>query len=118
MNGLHFLTTVNTADTTISPISIAIVIVLAVLAIVWAMRGSSSNGVTETESAEVAPQPKAPAPAPKPAASTTSADEGELIAVITAAIAAMLNQPTTAFRVVSFHRNGGTGKPWNAGQTE
>ena len=43
------------------------------------------------------------APAPAPAA-PAEADDAELVAVITAAIAAMMDAPQTSFRVVSFKR--------------
>ena len=53
-----------------------------------------------------APAPvAAPAPAPAPApAEPAAADDAELVAVITAAIAAMMDAPQTSFRVVSFKR--------------
>ena len=51
-----------------------------------------------------APAPvAAPAPAPAPA-EPAAADDAELVAVITAAIAAMMDAPQTSFRVVSFKR--------------
>lgn len=46
-------------------------------------------------------------PTPAPAASTPMAaasDDAELVAAITAAIACMIDKPTTSFRVVSFRR--------------
>lgn len=64
---------------------------------------------TEKKAAPVkveAPAPApvaAPAPAPAPA-EPAAADDAELVAVITAAIAAMMDAPQTSFRVVSFKR--------------
>ena len=53
-------------------------------------------------------KPAVKAEAPAPAVSTAPAQHQdlELVAAITAAIAAYLDQPTTSFRVVSFKRTG------------
>ena len=67
----------------------------------------------EADSAEPVLEQSVPAPAPAPVQ-----DNGELIAVITAAIAAVLDQPTNSFRVVSFRRTSEVGTPWNNGRTE
>ena len=48
-----------------------------------------------------APAPVAPAPAPAP-----QTDDAALVAAITAAVAAYLDQSPTSFRVVSFKRTG------------
>ena len=55
----------------------------------------------EPVKAEVPAPVAAPAPAP---AEPAAADDAELVAVITAAIAAMMDAPQTSFRVVSFKR--------------
>jgi len=62
---------------------------------------------TEKKAAPVKVEAPAPAPvaAPAPApAQPAAADDAELVAVITAAIAAMMDAPQTSFRVVSFKR--------------
>jgi len=62
---------------------------------------------TEKKAAPVKVEAPAPAPvaAPAPApAEPAAADDAELVAVITAAIAAMMDAPQTSFRVVSFKR--------------
>ena len=57
----------------------------------------------KTEKKPAPAKVEAPAPAPAPAA-PAAADDAELVAVITAAIAAMMDAPQTSFRVVSFKR--------------
>lgn len=52
------------------------------------------------------------------APTATPQDDLAMVAVLTAAVAMMLDKPTTAFRVVSFRRAGTQGRAWNAGQTE
>lgn len=62
-----------------------------------------------TNSAPKAPKKEAPKAAPAPVlteAPVAQADDTALVAAITAAIAAYLDQPTTSFRVVSFKRTG------------
>ena len=62
---------------------------------------------TEKKAAPVKVEAPVPAPvaAPAPApAEPAAADDAELVAVITAAIAAMMDAPQTSFRVVSFKR--------------
>ncbi|MBE6611517.1 MAG: hypothetical protein E7632_03395 [Ruminococcaceae bacterium] len=83
-------------------------VIFTVLSILWAVLSVFKTifykqPKTEKEPAPVkveAPAPVEPAPAPAPAA----ADDAELVAVITAAIAAMMDAPQTSFRVVSFKR--------------
>ena len=93
--------------------------VFSVLAILWAVLA-----IFKRIFAPAAPVKKAePAPivaAPAPAEETVEAvsDDGELVAVITAAVAAYIasEDPAMAqsgFRVVSFRRANG-GKAWNA----
>ncbi|MBQ8551306.1 MAG: OadG family protein [Clostridia bacterium] len=85
-------------------------VVFAVLIILWAVLGVFKlvffKSDTKGEKAS------APAPAPAPAAVSepeltpiyNEPDDAELVAVITAAIASMMDQPQTSFRVVSFRR--------------
>ncbi len=55
------------------------------------------------QSSETAPAPAVAVPAPAPVA-PRAADDAELIAAITAAIAVVMDAPETSFRVVSFRR--------------
>ena len=80
-------------------------VVFAVLIILWAVLGVFklvfAKPATKKEPA------KAPAPVVTEAPATvtvTQPDDAELVAVITAAIASMLDAPETSFRVVSFRR--------------
>lgn len=83
-------------------------VVFAVLIILWIILSvfkfvfyKPAGGDTKTE----APVPAAPAPAaPAPVQSAPAADDEELVAVITAAVASMMDKPATSFRVVSFRR--------------
>lgn len=99
-------------------------IVFAVLIIIWGaceLLHFLVHGATKKEAPVSAPATAKPATAPVAAPAPTAptqADNSELIAVITAAVAAMLDQPTTAFRVVSFRRTGDKGRAWNNGHAE
>ncbi len=80
-------------------------VIFSVLIILWAVL-SVFKLVFYKKPSDVS---EAPAPAPAPAATAkpepaTAADDAELVAVITAAIAAMMDAPQTSFRVVSFRR--------------
>lgn len=55
----------------------------------------------------------APVPAPTPAATTPAEDDGELIAVLTAAIAASLNQSTCNLKIKSYRRVDAGTPVWN-----
>ncbi len=94
--------------------------VFAVLAILWAVLSifkiifAKPEPKKQTAPAPVAPQPKAVEPAPV----VNTAGDDELIAVITAAVAAYIasEEPEAyqgGFRVVSFRRANG-GRAWNA----
>ena len=78
-------------------------VVFAVLILLWAVLGVfklvfAKPAKKEEKTAASAPVAEAvPEPAP-------AADDAELVAVITAAIASMLDAPQTSFRVVSFRR--------------
>jgi sodium pump decarboxylase gamma subunit len=137
MNGLHFLAEIDVFDQVMNnpgtlgerlvkglqTLGLGMAIVFAVLIIIWGAcellhiavhgTGKKNKGVTPV----VAPPPAVTvAPAPTPAPTVT--DDSELIAVITAAVAAVLDQPTTSFRVVSFRRTGDKGRAWNTGHAE
>ena len=96
-------------------------IVFAVLIIIWgacellhyAVHGAAHKDAEPSETPAPAPV-AAPAIVPVP----VQTDNSELIAVLTAAVAAMLDQPTTSFRVVSFRRTGESGRAWNNGHAE
>ena len=80
---------------------IGMVIVFAVLTLLWFAieifgRVVGKLSATSKPVAEKKPEPVAVAPA--------ATDDTELIAVLTAAIAAMESAPATRFRVVSFRR--------------
>lgn len=87
-------------------------VVFAVLIILWAVlsvfkfvfykKPDGEADKTAVEKKAPAPAP-APEPVPAPVVSEPS-DDAELVAVITAAIAAMMDAPQTSFRVVSFRR--------------
>lgn len=93
--------------------------VFAVLIIIWAVlallrvfmydipnKKKSDGTSTQTDSKNSAPAP-VPAAAPAPvAAAAPAADDKQLVAVITAAIAASEGKPTSSLRVVSFRRAG------------
>ena len=94
--------------------------VFAVLAILWAVLSifkmifAKPEPKRQTPPASVAPQPKAVESAPI----VSAAGDDELIAVITAAVAAYIasEEPEAyqgGFRVVSFRRANG-GRAWNA----
>ena len=96
--------------------------VFSVLAILWTILAIFKlvfTGKTPKEQKPV--KQKAETPAEKKESSTpvyTQQDDGALIAVITAAVAAYMAEsgeevPTGGFRVVSFTRVRG-GKPWNS----
>ena len=62
-----------------------------------------------------APAPSAPVATPAPVAPAAT-DDGALLAVITAAVAAAMEEegtPSNGFRVVSFKKTTGHGGPWN-----
>ena len=102
--------------------------IFSVLAILWGVlvifklifAGKSEK--PKKDKAEKAVKAEAPAPAPAPAPAKTSApaasNDAELIAILTAAIAAYEaeqnpNAPALNFRVVSYRRANG-GRSWNA----
>ena len=135
MNGLHLLAVdifdqvMNNPDTLgerfasgMQTLGLGMGIVFAVLIIIWGACELLHTAVHGTGKAQT-PTASAPAsetvtPTPTVAPAPTQTENSELIAVITAAVAAMLDQPTTAFRVVSFRRTGEKGHAWNANQAE
>ena len=85
-------------------------VVFAVLIILWAVLSvfkyvfyKPSESEKKASTAEKKSQ-STPAPQVLQAPAATETDDAELVAVITAAIASMLNAPQTSFRVVSFRR--------------
>ena len=87
-------------------------VIFSVLGILWAVLAIFKTIFYKQPKTEKKPEPvKAEAPAPAPVAAPApapaepaAADDAELVAVITAAIAAMMDAPQTSFRVVSFKR--------------
>ena len=82
---------------------IGMLIVFAVLSLLWLMLELMGYYFKKREAAASAPAPQKvePVVAAAPAAAT---DDLELIAVLTAAVAAMESAPAARFRVVSFKR--------------
>ena len=80
---------------------IGMLIVFAVLTLLWFAIALFGRIVGAGSTAAKPVTEKKPEPSVAPAAST---DDTELIAVLTAAIAAMESAPATRFRVVSFRR--------------
>ena len=81
-----------------------LIILLLVLTVFKTIFYKQPNSEKKPAPAKVeAPAIVEAAPAPAPAA-PAEADDAELVAVITAAIAAMMDAPQTSFRVVSFKR--------------
>lgn len=95
-------------------IAFALMILFSIVGIISIARGKSSP--TEAKpAASPSPAPAAPTADPTPA----QADDGALIAVLTAAVAAVLEaeaaetgKPAPTFRVVSFQRSS-RGRGWN-----
>ena len=81
---------------------IILMIVLTVFKFVF-YKQPNTEKKPEPGKAEAPAPVAAPAPAPAPA-EPAAADDAELVAVLTAAIAAMMDAPQTSFRVVSFKR--------------
>ncbi len=81
---------------------IIIMIVLSLFKVFFYKKPSANEQKAEKPAAA----PAAPVAEPEPGAEALAAeaDDAELVAVITAAIASMLDAPQTSFRVVSFRR--------------
>ena len=95
-----------------------IFMVFAVLSILWAVIEIMHFFVSMFEKRKTQPkkevQQKTETPAPAPAAEITPAqDDAELVAVITAAIAAAIGTPASGFRIKSFRRIGASAPVWN-----
>ncbi|MBR5236086.1 MAG: OadG family protein [Clostridia bacterium] len=88
--------------------------VFLVLAILWGVLElmrvffTAPKKQTKPAKAQSAPAPAAPAPAP-----VAVADDGELIAVLTAAIAASLNRPASSLNIRSYRKVGTAAPAWN-----
>ena len=88
--------------------------VFAVLIIIWAvlsllrvfMYDIPNKKKGEAKQSEVKEAAPAPAPAPAPTQAAPATDDKQLVAVITAAIAASEGKPASSLRVVSFRRAG------------
>ncbi|MBR5453975.1 MAG: OadG family protein [Clostridia bacterium] len=88
--------------------------VFSVLIIIWAvlsllrvfMYDIPNKKKGEAKQSEVKEAAPAPAPAPAPTQAAPAADDKQLVAVITAAIAASEGKPASSLRVVSFRRAG------------
>ncbi len=99
---------------------IGMLMIFAVLATLWAVLAVFKLIFAKpAKKAEPAKKVET-APAPAPAASApAAADDAQLVAVLTAAVAAYMAAenggaaPTTGFRVVSYRRANG-GRPWNS----
>ena len=86
---------------------IGILTVFVVLAILWGvlelMHLIFAPKTKKTAKPAAAPT-QAPAPAVAPAPAPAAADDDELIAVLTAAVAACLGQPTNGLKITSYRR--------------
>lgn len=80
---------------------IGMLIVFAVLALLWLMLELLGYAMRRIPDKPAAP---APAPAATVQVSDRTTDDSELIAVLSAAVAASESAPATRFRVVSFKR--------------
>lgn len=97
---------------------LGIVMVFAVLAILWLVltlfKVIFAERAPKVEKNEIVTEVKE-----VPAVETNARDESELIAVITAAVAAYMSEEkgeavdTNGFRVVSFRRTNAAGRSWN-----
>ena len=81
-------------------------VVFSVLILLWAVLGVFKLIFAKPEGKKETAKPAEPVPAAPaaPAPAYSGSDDAELVAVITAAIASMLDAPETSFRVVSFRR--------------
>ena len=79
-------------------------VIFAVLIILWAVLGVFKLVFAKPARKEEKPAAPAPVPVVEAPPAAPAADDAELVAVITAAIASMLDAPQTSFRVVSFRR--------------
>ena len=102
--------------TNLGTVAFGLMIVCSVLGIVYFI-GHFSAG--KAKNAEPAVQNMTPSAEPKTGASAPASDDGALIAVLTAAVAAVLAEEASAagtvppsFRVVSFQRSS-RGRSWN-----
>lgn len=97
---------------TVMGMAIVFMILIIIMFCIKAMAlfSKEDNGETESKKAEAAPAPAA-------AAAVKKEDDSEIIAVITAAIAAMTGESATGFRIRSYKRV--QGGEWNkAGRRE
>lgn len=86
-----------------------LVILMVVLVLMKTIFYKDPTSAVKTE----APKPVEKAPEPAPAIQVTPADDGELIAVLTAAIAASLNTSTYNLQIKSYRRIGQNAPAWN-----
>ncbi|MGN1059131.1 MAG: OadG family protein [Clostridia bacterium] len=84
--------------------------VLELMRVVFTAKKKAAAPAAPAAPAAAAP---APAPAPTPAPAAPAEDDGELIAVLTAAIAASLNQSTCNLRIKSYRRVDAGTPVWN-----
>ena len=93
---------------------IGICTVFVVLAILWGVLEIMRVVFTAKKEKPATPVAPAPAPAPVSPAPALAQDDSELIAVLTAAIAASLNQTTTYNLKIKSYRRVDAGTPvWN-----
>ena len=90
---------------------IGICTVFVVLAILWAALELMRVFLAK-DSAEKKPVTK-PAPAPVVAAPVAQTEDEELIAVLTAAVAACLGQPASRFKIKNYRKLDGGAPIWN-----
>ncbi len=96
-------------------LALGMLIIFSVLILIWIIleifHKVFAAFSSEPHESKKAAAPQA-APAPAPVQATPVTDDGATVAAITAALSLALEQPTTAFRVVSF-RKVQKNSPWN-----
>ncbi|MBQ7793519.1 MAG: OadG family protein [Clostridia bacterium] len=98
----------------LSVTGVGLAIVFAVLVILMLVMMAMKKIFYKGSAKTAAPAAPAPTPAPAPKQETANTvDEGELIAVLTAAVAASLNTSTYNLQIKSYRRIGNNAPLWN-----
>lgn len=92
--------------------SVLIILMLVMMLMKVIFYKPQNDAKTAQKPPAPAPAPVSAAPAPAPAVQN-SVDEGELVAVLTAAIAASLNTSTYHLNIKSYRRIENTSPAWN-----
>ena len=93
---------------------IILMVVLVLMRFIFYKEPVNTNNIQKTQ-----PEPEVPVVTEATVSAEQSFDEGELIAVLTAAVAASLNTSTYSLQIKSYRRIGQNAPAWNrAGITE